>query len=91
MVVCSLSQEPFKSVPVVWTIHERHLAVRLSSYASNGLTLLINDWNRAFNRATVVVFPNYVLPVVALLTLTNVFDSIFDHICFVKSTFEHDI
>ncbi|KAJ4797339.1 UDP-Glycosyltransferase superfamily protein [Rhynchospora pubera] len=63
-ILSSLSQEPFKSVPVVWTVHERHLAVRLNSYASNGLTLLINDWNRAFNRATVVVFPNYVLPLI---------------------------
>ncbi|KAJ4952515.1 hypothetical protein NE237_029347 [Protea cynaroides] len=57
-----LVQEPFKSLPVIWTIHERSLATRLSRYFSNGQIQLLNDWKRAFNRATVVVFPNYALP-----------------------------
>lgn len=55
-------QEPFKSLPLVWTIHERALATRLRNYTSNGQIELLNDWKKAFNRSTVVVFPNYVLP-----------------------------
>ncbi|XP_042480684.1 uncharacterized protein LOC122061481 [Macadamia integrifolia] len=57
-----LVQEPFKSLPVIWTIHERSLATRLNRYNSNGQIQLINEWKQAFNRATVVVFPNYVIP-----------------------------
>ncbi|KAF8413260.1 hypothetical protein HHK36_001236 [Tetracentron sinense] len=58
----SLVQDPFKSLPVIWIIHERTLATRLRQYTSNGETQLIDDWKQAFERATVVVFPNYVLP-----------------------------
>ncbi|CAL5383092.1 unnamed protein product [Camellia sinensis] len=57
-----LLQEPFKSVPLIWSIHERTLATRLRQYMSNGQVELVNDWKKSFNRATVVVFPNYVLP-----------------------------
>ncbi|XP_043812637.1 uncharacterized protein LOC110615186 isoform X4 [Manihot esculenta] len=56
-------QEPFKSIPLIWTIHERILAVRSRQYTANGQIALVNDWKRYFNRATVVVFPNYFLPV----------------------------
>lgn len=59
----SLSQEPFKSVPLIWTIHERTLATRLRQYMSNGQIEFVDDWKIVFNRATVVVFPNHVLPV----------------------------
>ncbi|KDP28542.1 hypothetical protein JCGZ_14313 [Jatropha curcas] len=55
-------QEPFKSIPLIWTIHERTLAIRSRQYASDGQTELVSDWKRVFNRATVVVFPNYALP-----------------------------
>ncbi|XP_043812636.1 uncharacterized protein LOC110615186 isoform X3 [Manihot esculenta] len=55
-------QEPFKSIPLIWTIHERILAVRSRQYTANGQIALVNDWKRYFNRATVVVFPNYFLP-----------------------------
>ncbi|KAL5989279.1 hypothetical protein ACLOJK_010169 [Asimina triloba] len=55
-------KEPFKSLPVIWMIHERALADRLRRYTLDRQTQLINEWRRAFNRATVVVFPNYVLP-----------------------------
>lgn len=58
----SLMQEPFKSVPVIWTIHEREVAIRSREYISNGQFGLIDDWSQAFNRSTVVVFPNYVMP-----------------------------
>ncbi|KAJ0110732.1 hypothetical protein Patl1_00530 [Pistacia atlantica] len=58
-----LMQEPFKSLPLIWTIHEKTLAIRSRQYASNGQLELVSDWKRVFNRATVVLFPDYVLPV----------------------------
>ncbi|XP_058095998.1 uncharacterized protein LOC131241259 isoform X2 [Magnolia sinica] len=61
-VMLCLLQEPFKSLPVIWMIYERTLAVRLRQYTLDGQSQLINDWRRAFNRATVVVFPNFALP-----------------------------
>ncbi|XP_020098703.1 uncharacterized protein LOC109717365 [Ananas comosus] len=61
-ILSCLLQEPFKSIPVIWTIHERSLALRLHQYNTSGWDQLINDWTRAFNRATVIVFPNYILP-----------------------------
>ncbi|XXG89937.1 hypothetical protein AAC387_Pa12g1822 [Persea americana] len=61
-VISCLLQEPFKSLPVIWTIHEKMLALRLRKYTSNGQVQLMSDWKRIFNRATVIVFPNYVLP-----------------------------
>ncbi|MED6133322.1 hypothetical protein PIB30_027355 [Stylosanthes scabra] len=57
-------QEPFKSLPLLWIIHENALAYRSRQYADNGKTELLNDWRRVFNRSTVVVFPNYALPMV---------------------------
>jgi hypothetical protein len=60
----SFEQEPFKSLPLIWTIHERLLATRSRQYISSGQIDLLNDWKRVFNRSTVVVFPNYVLPVI---------------------------
>ncbi|KAK9279941.1 hypothetical protein L1049_013625 [Liquidambar formosana] len=57
-------QEPFKSLPLIWTIHESTLATRLRQYNSSGKIELLNDWKKIFNRATVVVFPNYVLPMI---------------------------
>lgn len=60
----SFLQEPFKSVPLIWTIHERAVATRSRKYTSNRQIELLNDWKRVFNRSTVVVFPNYVLPVI---------------------------
>ncbi|KAH6786132.1 hypothetical protein C2S51_038587 [Perilla frutescens var. frutescens] len=62
-VVSSLMQEPFRSVPLVWTIHEQTLAVRLRQYVSSGQTEMANSWRKVFQRATVIVFPNYILPV----------------------------
>ncbi|KAG7994590.1 hypothetical protein I3843_01G065500 [Carya illinoinensis] len=57
-------QEPFKSLPLIWTIHERSLATRSRKYISDGQTGILSDWKRVFNRSTVVVFPNYVLPMI---------------------------
>lgn len=61
-VISSIMQEPFKSLPLLWTIHERTLATRSRNYASSGQLELLNDWKKVFNRATVVVFPDYFLP-----------------------------
>ncbi|KAE9595449.1 hypothetical protein Lal_00031236 [Lupinus albus] len=58
------SQEPFKSIPFVWIIHENDLAYRSRQYTASGKIELLNDWRRAFNRSTVVVFPNYALPMI---------------------------
>ncbi|CAA6671588.1 unnamed protein product [Spirodela intermedia] len=62
IVLSSLLQEPFKSVPIMWTVHEQSLALRLNKYVVNNQTQLINNWKQAFKRATVVVFPNHALP-----------------------------
>ncbi|KAL8499835.1 hypothetical protein ACS0TY_019722 [Phlomoides rotata] len=59
----SLMQEPFRSVPLIWTIHEQTLAVRLRQYVSSGQTELVENWRKLFHRATVIVFPNYILAV----------------------------
>ncbi|OMO64360.1 Glycosyl transferase, family 1, partial [Corchorus capsularis] len=58
----SFMQEPFKTLPLIWTIDEGALAVRSRQYISSGQIELVNDWKKVFNRATVVVFPNYALP-----------------------------
>ncbi|KAK8565752.1 hypothetical protein V6N13_020831 [Hibiscus sabdariffa] len=63
-VFSSFMQEPFKSLPLIWTIHERALAVHSRQYASAGQIELLNDWKKVFSRATVVVFPNYALPMI---------------------------
>ncbi|CAL9007370.1 unnamed protein product [Prunus brigantina] len=55
-------QEPFKSLPILWTIHDQALATRSRKYSSNRQIELFNDWKRLFSRSTVVVFPNYFLP-----------------------------
>ncbi|KAL6534773.1 hypothetical protein OROGR_013448 [Orobanche gracilis] len=57
-----LMQELFKNVPLVWTIHEQTLAARLRQYVSSGQAELVDTWTKFFSRATVVVFPNYILP-----------------------------
>ncbi|ONK68917.1 uncharacterized protein A4U43_C05F17380 [Asparagus officinalis] len=61
--ISCLLQEPFKSIPVIWIIHEYSLALHLNKYTANGQSPLISDWKQAFNRAAVVVFPTYSLPV----------------------------
>ncbi|KAF7139562.1 hypothetical protein RHSIM_Rhsim07G0008900 [Rhododendron simsii] len=61
-VLSHLLQEPFKSVPLIWSIHEGTLATHLRQYMLSGQFELLNDWKNFFSRATVVVFPNYALP-----------------------------
>ncbi|KAI3719500.1 hypothetical protein L6452_20400 [Arctium lappa] len=61
-VVSGLLQEPFKSLPLIWIVHEKALATRFKNYVSNGQVELIDNWKAVFNRATVVVFPNHALP-----------------------------
>lgn len=59
----SVMQEPFKNVPLVWTINELTLASRLKQYISSGQNDFVDNWRKVFSRANVVVFPNYILPV----------------------------
>ncbi|KAK3024254.1 hypothetical protein RJ639_043630 [Escallonia herrerae] len=66
----ALVQEPYKSVPLIWTIQESALATRSRQYFSSGQIELVDDWKKVFNRATVIVFPNHVLPI-----LYSAFDS----------------
>ncbi|KAJ9556009.1 hypothetical protein OSB04_010623 [Centaurea solstitialis] len=61
-VISCLLQEPFKSVPLIWAVHEKALATRATGYISGGQVEMIDEWKTIFNRATVVVFPNYALP-----------------------------
>ncbi|CAN7022958.1 unnamed protein product [Brassica oleracea var. botrytis] len=56
-------QEPFKSIPLVWAINDEILAVRSRQYSSTGHTELLTDWKKIFSRASVVVFHNYLLPI----------------------------
>jgi hypothetical protein len=69
----SFLQEPFKSVPLIWIVHDSALGYRSRQYTATGQIELLNDWRRVFNRSSVVVFPNYALPV----------NSFFIAICFI--------
>ncbi|KAM3350024.1 hypothetical protein ACQJBY_022690 [Aegilops geniculata] len=62
-VFSSLLQEPFKSVPVIWTVQETSLAHCIREYKSSGMTHILGGWQEVFSRANVIVFPNYILPV----------------------------
>lgn len=68
--ISSLMQEPFRTVPVVWIIHENTLGRRLRLYASDKHRAIISDWKCAFDRADVVVFSDYAMPM-----MYSVFDS----------------
>ncbi|KAL5062353.1 hypothetical protein RYX36_024090 [Vicia faba] len=57
-------QEPFKSIPLIWIIHDNALGYRSIQYTVSGQVELLNDWRRVFNRSSVVVFPNYGLPII---------------------------
>lgn len=56
-------QEPFRSVPLIWIVHEDILANQLPVYQKMGQNSLISHWRSAFARANVVVFPQFTLPV----------------------------
>ncbi|TKW15466.1 hypothetical protein SEVIR_5G238500v4 [Setaria viridis] len=62
-VFSSLLHEPFKSIPVIWTVHECSLAHRIKEYNASGMIQIIDAWKEVFSRANVIVFPNYILPV----------------------------
>ncbi|XP_062215596.1 uncharacterized protein LOC133916100 [Phragmites australis] len=62
-VFSSFLHEPFKSIPVIWTVHEYSLAFRVNEYNASGMIQIIDAWKEVFNRANVIVFPNYILPV----------------------------
>ena len=59
-------KEPFHSVPVIWIIQEEALGERLAIFSSIEGDKIISGWRRAFNRADVVVFTDFYLPVSSL-------------------------
>ncbi|KAL9270041.1 hypothetical protein AKJ16_DCAP09829 [Drosera capensis] len=59
-----LAQEPFKPLPVIWTIHEKPLASHVTHFSLNGKAEITNNWKKSFSRASVVVFPDYALPMI---------------------------
>ncbi|KAL4186506.1 hypothetical protein AMTRI_Chr09g34260 [Amborella trichopoda] len=62
IVVSSLMQEPFLSVPLIWIVQEDTLGQRLPLYEKNRWAGLVSEWISAFSRANVVVFPDFTLP-----------------------------
>ncbi|CAH8324439.1 unnamed protein product [Eruca vesicaria subsp. sativa] len=60
--ISSLMQEPFRSVPLVWIVHEDFLANQLPVYQKMGQNSLISHWRSTFTRANAVVFPQFTLP-----------------------------
>ncbi|CAN8257166.1 unnamed protein product [Cochlearia groenlandica] len=67
--ISSLMQAPFRSVPLIWIVHEDILANKLPVYQRMGQNSLISHWRSAFARANVIVFPQFTLPM-----LHNVLD-----------------
>ena len=59
----SLGQDPFTKIPVIWVITDDALGRRLGEYKLVAATELISIWKLSFQRADVVVFPDYALPV----------------------------
>lgn len=62
VVISSLMQEPFCSVPLIWIIQEDRLAKRLLHYTKMGWDNLISNWRHALGRADVVVFHDFSFP-----------------------------
>lgn len=75
--LCSLMQEPFCSVPLVWIIQQDTLASRLRLYENMGWENLISHWRDSFRRADVIVFPDYSLPVYTMFFSVSRSDFIF--------------
>ncbi|KAG0480677.1 hypothetical protein HPP92_011535 [Vanilla planifolia] len=63
-VIFCLLQEPFKSIPIIWTIQDQSLAVRLNQYVKNGQAGLLGVWTEVFSRANVIVFTSHYLPII---------------------------
>ncbi|XP_061363796.1 uncharacterized protein LOC133307319 isoform X2 [Gastrolobium bilobum] len=60
--ISSLMQEPFCSVPLIWIIQEDSLSSRLPVYEQMGWEHLVSHWRSAFSRASVVIFPDFIYP-----------------------------
>ncbi|XP_042406211.1 uncharacterized protein LOC121996343 isoform X2 [Zingiber officinale] len=61
-VISCLLQEPFRNVPVIWTINEKFLAFHLRKYGENGQVKVWNEWKQIFSRASVIVFSTHIMP-----------------------------
>ncbi|XP_022993256.1 uncharacterized protein LOC111489326 [Cucurbita maxima] len=60
--ITSIMQEPFCSIPLIWIIQDDILAKRLKMYKDKGWENLVSHWRSTFSRASVIVFPNFALP-----------------------------
>ncbi|XP_016900299.2 uncharacterized protein LOC103489564 [Cucumis melo] len=60
--ITSIMVEPFCSVPLIWIIQDDILSKRLNMYKDRGWENLVSHWRSTFSRASVVVFPNFALP-----------------------------
>jgi hypothetical protein len=62
-IIESLAQEPFADVPVFWIISESITVDQDIEWdASHELWAVYHSWLETFKRSTVIVFPNYFLP-----------------------------
>ncbi|XP_038891990.1 uncharacterized protein LOC120081305 [Benincasa hispida] len=60
--ITSIMLEPFCSIPLIWIIQDDILAMRLKMYKDRGWENLVSHWRSTFSRASVIVFPNFALP-----------------------------
>ncbi|KAL3695814.1 hypothetical protein R1sor_009890 [Riccia sorocarpa] len=61
----SLSQDPFGDITVIWVIQENIVLDQVAGFnSSKELNLVLDSWQEVFNRSSVVVFPNYYLPMI---------------------------
>ena len=74
----SLLHEHFKSIPIIWTVHEYSLAHRAKEYNVSGMIQLIKAWKDVFSRTNVIVFPKYILPVFTsdLIVISTIIESL---------------
>ncbi|OAE33869.1 hypothetical protein AXG93_1921s1160 [Marchantia polymorpha subsp. ruderalis] len=59
----SLVEDPFVDIPVIWIIPEKVILKQDPGFNSSvDLKNVLDSWQEVFNRTSVVVFPNYYLP-----------------------------
>jgi hypothetical protein len=74
----SLLHEPFKSIPIIWTMHEYSPVHHAKEYNVSGMIQLIKAWKDVFSRTNVIVFPNYILLVFTsdLIVISTIIESL---------------
>ncbi|KAG6555421.1 hypothetical protein Mapa_002648 [Marchantia paleacea] len=62
-ILSSLEQDPFVDIPVIWIIQENVVLDQVTGFnSSTELKIVLDSWQGVFNRSSVVVFPNYYVP-----------------------------